>query len=71
MFKSFTKRSIKRIKVKKIVIVPELNYQGQWSSIMRMDGINAVSITQYTGLPFKPSELAEKIREKIKQTMEV
>ena len=38
---------------------------------MRMDGINAVSVTQYTGLPFKTSELAEKIKEKIKQTMEV
>ena len=38
---------------------------------MRMDGINAVSVTQYTGLPFKPSELAKKIKEKIKQTMEV
>jgi len=65
------KEVLKELRLKKIVIVPELNYQGQWSSIMRMDGINAVSITQYTGLPFKPSELAEKIREKIKQTMEV
>ena len=65
------KEVLKELRLKKIVIVPELNYQGQWSSIMRMDGINAVSITQYTGLPFKPSELAEKIKEKIKQTMEV
>ena len=65
------KEVLKELRLKKIVIVPELNYQGQWSSIMRMDGINAVSVTQYTGLPFKPSELAEKIKEKIKQTMEV
>ena len=38
---------------------------------IRDSGINAVSVTQYTGLPFKPSELAKKIKEKIKQTMEV
>ncbi len=50
----------------KNIIVPELNYLGQWSSILRMDGYNAQSITQYTGLPFKPSILVEKIKEIIK-----
>jgi len=50
----------------KNIIVPELNYLGQWSSILRMDGYNAHSITQYTGLPFKPSILVDKIKEIIK-----
>ncbi len=58
---------IEQLKSKKLVIVPELNYQGQWSSILRMEGINAVSVTQYTGLPFKPTELSEMIQEKIKE----
>tara|TARA_B100001996_G_scaffold112470_1_gene85148 strand:+ start:2176 stop:3894 length:1719 start_codon:yes stop_codon:yes gene_type:complete len=57
-----------QLKQKKLVIVPELNFQGQWSSILRMDGINAVSVTQYTGLPFKPTYLSDKILEKIKET---
>ena len=58
---------IEQLKSKKLVIVPELNYQGQWSSILRMEGINAVSVTQYTGLPFKPTELSEMIQNKIKE----
>ena len=57
---------LEALKQKKLVIVPELNYQGQWSSILRMEGINAVSVTQYTGLPFKPTDLANKILNKIK-----
>tara|TARA_B110001454_G_scaffold43130_1_gene42233 strand:+ start:1255 stop:2973 length:1719 start_codon:yes stop_codon:yes gene_type:complete len=57
---------LKQLKQKKLVIVPELNYQGQWSSILRMEGINAVSVTQYTGLPFKPTDLANRILNKIK-----
>ena len=44
------KEIIEQLKSKKLVIVPELNYQGQWSSILRMEGINAVSVTQYIGL---------------------
>ncbi len=46
----------------KNIIVPELNYLGQWSSILRMDGYSAQSITQYTGLPFKPSHLVDEIK---------
>ena len=57
---------LEALKQKKLVIVPELNYQGQWSSILRMEGINAISVTQYTGLPFKPTDLANKILSKIK-----
>ncbi len=44
-----------------MVIVPELNYLGQWSAILRQDGYRAESITQYTGLPFKPTTLVERI----------
>ena len=62
------KEVIKQLKQKKLVIVPELNFQGQWSSILRMEGINAISVTQYTGLPFKPTDLSEKILDKIKET---
>ena len=58
---------LNQLKSKKLVIVPELNYQGQWSSILRMEGINAISVTQYTGLPFKPTDLSEKILQKIKE----
>lgn len=47
-----------------IIIVPELNYLGQWSSILRQEGYKAESITQFTGLPFKPGDLAERITER-------
>lgn len=50
---------------KKLVIVPELNYQGQWSRLLRADGFRATSITQYTGLPFKVRDLVEQIKQSI------
>tara|TARA_B100000686_G_scaffold351962_1_gene452331 strand:- start:2169 stop:3884 length:1716 start_codon:yes stop_codon:yes gene_type:complete len=53
------------LKTGKKIIVPELNYLGQWSSLLRMDGYNAESITQYTGLPFRPVDLVESIRQRI------
>lgn len=49
------------LKSGKRVIVPELNYLGQWSALLRQDGINAESITQYTGLPFRPADLVDSI----------
>ena len=48
---------------KDLVIVPELNFQGQFSSILRSQGVNAQSITQYTGLPFKVRDLVKRITE--------
>ena len=54
------------LKQKDLVIVPELNYQGQFSSILRSLGVKAESITQYTGLPFKARTLVEKITEMTK-----
>ena len=48
-----------------MVLVPELNYLGQWSAILRQQGFRAESITQYTGMPFKPSTLVELIGAKL------
>ena len=59
-------KMLEMLKSKKLVIVPELNYMGQLSSVLRSDGVNAVSITKYTGLPFKESELIERIRTIVK-----
>ena len=50
---------------KELVIVPELNYQGQWSRLLRADGYRATSITQYTGLPFKVRDLVKEIKQSI------
>ena len=50
---------------KELVIIPELNYQGQWSRLLRSDGYKATSITQYTGLPFKVRDLVEQIKQSI------
>ena len=49
----------------KRILVPELHYQGQWSALLRQDGFDAVSITQYTGLPFKPGDLVKRIKDAI------
>jgi 2-oxoglutarate ferredoxin oxidoreductase subunit alpha len=54
---------LKELKQKELVIVPELNYQGQFSSVLRSLGVKAQSITQYTGLPFKVRDLVENITE--------
>ncbi len=54
---------LEELRQKDLVIVPELNYQGQFSSILRSLGVRAESITQYTGLPFKVRELVENITE--------
>ena len=54
---------LEELKQKDLVIVPELNYQGQFSQILRGQRIKAESITQYTGLPFKARMLVERISE--------
>ena len=51
-----------------LVLVPELNYMGQWSAVLRQHGYRAESITQYTGLPFKPATLVERIRARVAET---
>ena len=55
---------VEELQTKELVIVPELNYQGQFSSVLRSLGVRAESITQYTGLPFKVRDLVENIRHK-------
>jgi 2-oxoglutarate ferredoxin oxidoreductase subunit alpha len=55
---------VDELKEKTLVLVPELNYQGQFSSILRTYGINAESITQYTGLPFKVKDLYVLIKDR-------
>lgn len=53
------------LRQKELVIVPELNYLGQWSGLLRQEGIKAVSITQYTGMPFRPGDLVDEIKKKM------
>jgi 2-oxoglutarate ferredoxin oxidoreductase subunit alpha len=57
---------LEELKQKDLVIVPELNYQGQFSSILRSQGVKAESVTQYTGLPFKVRDLVSRITEMTK-----
>ena len=54
-------RLLEELKQKELVIVPELNYQGQFASILRSQGVKAEPITQYTGLPFKVRHLVEEV----------
>ncbi len=54
---------LEELRSKELVIVPELNYQGQWAGILRSEGVKAKAITQYTGLPFKVSDLVSRITE--------
>jgi len=54
---------LEELKKKELVIVPELNYQGQFASILRAEGVNAQAITQYTGLPFKVKDLVDRVTE--------
>ena len=60
-------RLLEELKEKELVIVPELNFQGQFSSILRSYGVRAESITQITGLPFKVKDLVERVGERVKQ----
>jgi len=50
---------------KDLVIVPELNYQGQFASYLRSQRVRAEAITQYTGLPFKVADLMTRVTEKV------
>ena len=56
-------KMLEELRQKELVIVPELNYQGQFGSILRSLGVKAESITQYTGLPFKVRSLVSQITE--------
>ena len=56
---------LEELKSKELVLIPELNYLGQLSMLLRSKGVKAESITQYTGTPFKVGELAEKIKDRM------
>ena len=58
-------KMIEELKRKQLVLVPELNYQGQFANFLRSHKINAEPITQYTGLPFKVKTLIDLIVEHI------
>lgn len=64
-------RLLEELRSKDLVIVPELNYQGQWAGILRSHGVKAEAITQYTGLPFKVKDLVSRINEIISPVKEV
>ena len=59
------------LRKKDLVIVPELNYMGQYASVLRSEGINAVAITQYTGLPFKVRHLVSEIKNLVSNQIKV
>ena len=65
------KELLEELRQKELVLVPELNYMGQFSSVLRSQGVNAESITQYTGLPFKVGDLASRITERLEQEQKV
>ena len=56
---------LEELRSKELVIVPELNFMGQFSAHLRTLGVNAHSITQITGLPFHTSFLVDAISEKV------
>jgi 2-oxoglutarate ferredoxin oxidoreductase subunit alpha len=57
---------LEELRAKELVLVPELNYLGQFASLLRQQGVNAEAITQYTGLPFKVSDLIAIVTEHVK-----
>ena len=56
---------LEELKEKELVLIPELNYLGQFSSLLRAKGVKAESITQYTGTPFKVNDLITKITDRM------
>ena len=58
------------LRAKELVIVPELNYQGQWANILRFHRVASTPITQYTGLPFKVSDLVTQVKKIMAEHME-
>ena len=61
------RKLLEELKQKDLVIVPELNYMGQFSSVLRSQNVKAISITQYTGLPFKVRDLVRNISDSVAQ----
>jgi 2-oxoglutarate ferredoxin oxidoreductase subunit alpha len=57
---------LEELRAKDLVIIPELNYLGQLSQVLRALGVNAHSVTQYTGLPFKERDLKNRLAAEIR-----
>ena len=57
---------VEELRQKDLVLVPELNYLGQFSSVLRSLGVRAESITQYTGIPFKVGDLVQRVMEGVR-----
>lgn len=56
---------LEELKTKDLVLVPELNYTGQFAAHLRQLGVQALPLSQYTGLPWRVSDLKDAIRSKI------
>lgn len=56
---------LEELRKKELVLVPELNYQGQFASVLRSQGVRAEAITQYTGLPFKVRDLVQRVTDRM------
>ena len=56
---------LEELRTKELVLVPELNYQGQFAGVLRSLGVKAEALTQYTGLPFKAGELAQRVKDRL------
>tara|TARA_Y100000996_G_scaffold289677_1_gene228842 strand:- start:2012 stop:2383 length:372 start_codon:yes stop_codon:yes gene_type:complete len=56
---------LEELKKKELVLVPELNYTGQFAAHLRQLGVQALPLSQYTGLPWRVSDLKDAIRSKI------
>ncbi|MBI4199969.1 MAG: 2-oxoacid:acceptor oxidoreductase subunit alpha [Chloroflexi bacterium] len=56
---------LQELQKKELVLVPELNYTGQFSSYLRSQGVRAESVRQYTGLPFKVRDLVRWVSERV------
>ena len=59
---------LESLRQKELVLVPELNYLGQLSSVLRSQDVRAESITQFTGLPFKVRDIVKRVRERVGAT---
>ena len=55
---------LEHLRSRELVLVPELNYLGQFSSVLRQLNVSAESLTQFTGLPFKVRSLVERVQER-------
>lgn len=61
-------RLLQELRSKELVLVPELNYLGQFASVLRSLGVKAEAITQYTGLPFKVRDLVSRVTERVQSS---